>query len=407
MGNNKRMQREQRMDKALRSMIQGFERVLNVYNVLDKKGEEKFKIDGREYLSMPEYIIKNSAGIDNDSRCAGAKRLHLKMVDDIPPGCFVFRPDKNSVAYRIGDEAERELTGHDKEVMQEVFGYLYKEQDVDKIPYDWRNDEAYREQRLDKLLSGRVHGFEEALNAYKSGTGHFKVNAREYGSMPEYFGRHVASFGDDPRCVGSKRLDLAPCGKEQDHFMLRQGGSSIVYVLGDEAERELTGHDKAVMREVFGYLARKQNKEITVAQDRGQFGTVREQDRSQSGASMFGTTVVRMKTPEDVEKLCQHGLYPQLVAAANDKNDDHNLMVVFQHRSATQAEREQFIGQLKKICPEVMTTTPSDVVPVAGTVKAIGKLPGKFSVVLMTNSEINLDKVIGHGRAYQASDLER
>lgn len=277
MGNNKRMQREQRMDKALRSMIQGFERVLNVYNVLDKKGEEKFKIDGREYLSMPEYIIKNSAGIDNDSRCAGAKRLHLKMVDDIPPGCFVFRPDKNSVAYRIGDEAERELTGH----------------------------------------------------------------------------------------------------------------------------------DKAVMREVFGYLARKQNKEITVAQDRGQFGTVREQDRSQSGASMFGTTVVRMKTPEDVEKLCQHGLYPQLVAAANDKNDDHNLMVVFQHRSATQAEREQFIGQLKKICPEVMTTTPSDVVPVAGTVKAIGKLPGKFSVVLMTNSEINLDKVIGHGRAYQASDLER
>ncbi len=407
-----RPQRVQRVDKALRTRISGFEEALNAYNAVEKKGEEKFDVDGREYGSMLEYINKNSLALSNDYRHVGAKVLCLPLDGSNPPDYFVLLPD-DSVVYRSGDEPERKLSGHDKEVMQEVFSYVYKRQEMDKFTYPYpaapaehgdgqqvgrQSDVAYREQRVDKALRGRMHGFEEALNACKKGVEKFKVDGREYGSVPEYFGRHVASFGDDPRCVGSKRLDLAPCGKEQDHFMLRQGGSSIVYVLGDESERELTGHDKEVVQEVFGYLGRKQDKEITVVQDRGQLGAVREQDRSQTGADVSNTTVVRVKTPEAVEKLSRHGMHPQTVAVVSNEKDGYNLVVVFQHRGATRAEREKFVGQLKKVCPEVLATTLGDGVPGAGSAKDVGKLPGKFSVVLRTSSEIDLDKVLNRSR---------
>jgi hypothetical protein len=255
---------------------------------------------------------------------------------------------------------------------------------------------------VDKALRARISSFEEALNAYnaveKKGEEKFDVDGREYGSMLEYINKNSLALSNDHRHVGAKVLCLPLVGNNPPDYFVLLPDDSVVYRSGDEPERKLPGHDKEVMREVFGYLGRKQDKEITVVQDRGQLGAVREQDIGRTGADVSNTTVVRVKTPEAVEKLSRHGMHPRTVAVVSNEKDGYNLVVVFQHRGATRDEREKFVGQLKKVCPEVLATTLGDEVPSVGSAKDAGKLPGKFSVVLRTNSDIDLDKVLSRSR---------
>ncbi len=391
---------EQLLDQKLQSRIQTLEKVLDANHEMVKEGKETFGLDGREYYGLVHYADKHVVHYFRDPYYAGAMNLGLAVKGGEPPESFVLLPD-NSVVYRVGEDLERTLEGRDKEV---VLSTVLKDKriPVSKVRLVDHGMSDSEQQLVDQKLRKRLKDFEKALDArgtmVKNGEQTFKADGREYWTMTEYIDRHAVSFVNDPFYAGAKNLGLAVKDNEPPESFALLPDNSVVYRVG-ELERKLDGRDEQIMQEIFGYVYKKHDKEIAAEQDRGKSGVGSGQDVGRSAADLSDATAVSVKTSDAVEKLQQHGLPPHAVAAVGNKKDGYDLVAVYRHRAATSEERGQFVGQLKKICPDgIGNGVPCE---------DVGKFLDKANVVWKTDSKVDFDKVIDRGRGCQGHGLER
>ncbi len=110
-----------RINQKLRERIAEFEEALKAEEQMQEEERETFKIDGNEYEGLIDWINERALFYGDDSYYR-AKQLLLSYGG--PSDFFLFFTEEDRIEYRFQDwfdGAERELQGHDYEVMRQVY----------------------------------------------------------------------------------------------------------------------------------------------------------------------------------------------------------------------------------------------------------------------------------------------